>query len=190
MFDKKNHKAQVGEAKNQRFLLASISQKMKKGQIAETMTWVVATIVIIVILSFSILISINIFGDKEFNVERKTDLLATKSLTGFLLTEDSNGVKVFELIKGGEKINDFEGNLALDIFENYYQKKGEYENVWFGINLKGSGYFYRKNDYFGSRPSTRGGDIVIGYSKSSLSKIELNSDKNLELFLVGGKNEK
>lgn len=162
----------------------------KKAQVGETMTWVVATIVIIVVLSFSILISINIFEDKEFEVEKKTDLLVTKSLTGFLLTEDNNGIKVFDLIKNDEKINDFEGNLALDIFKKYYQKEGEYRDVWFGINLKGSGYFYRKNDYFGFRPSTRRGDIVIGYSKSSLSKVELNSDKNLELFLVGGKNEK
>ena len=189
MFNKKNNKAQVGEAKNQRFLLASISQKMKKGQIAETMTWVVATIVIIVILSFSILISVNIFDDKEFKVERKTDLLATKSLTGFLLAEDSNGKKVFDLIKSDEKINDFEGNLALDIFKKYYQKEGEYRDVWFGINLKGGGYFYRKNDYFGGKPITPRGELLIGGRQSVLLNVELNLEKNLELFL-GGENEK
>ena len=184
MFNKKNQR--VCFSKN------SFFPKNHKAQVGETMTWVVATIVIIVILSFSILISVNLFKDKEFNVDRKTDLLATKSLTGFLLTEDKNGKKVFELIKSEEKINDFEGNLALDIFENYYQKKGEYENVWFGINLKGMGFFHRENDYFEKKPSTgKGGDISIGWFRQSvLLKIELNSEKNLELFLVGGKNEK
>ena len=169
----------------------SFFPKNHKAQVGETMTWVVATIVIIVVLSFSILLSINIFKDKKFEVEKKTDLLAVKSLTGFLLTEDTNGKKVFDLIKSDEKIKDFEGNLAVDIFENYYHKEGEYDNVWFGINLKGLGLFHRENDYFKERPLTRkGGDISGGFCESVLLEVELSPDKNLELFLVWEKNGK
>lgn len=160
--------------------------KNHRAQIGETLTWVVATIVIIVVLSLSILVSINIFDDKEFKVERNSDLLVMKSLTGYLLTE-KDGEKVFDLIKSDEKIKDFEGNLALQVFDRYNE---EYDDIWFGINFEGFGL--RKNDYFGLRPSTRTrGDISVGWFRQSvLLNVKLNLDKNLELFLVGGKNEK
>jgi len=68
--------------------------KNKKAQIGETLTWVVATIVIIVILGVSIFIVSLHLKNKNFIVNRKSDLIATKSITSFLI-QDSN----LELIK-------------------------------------------------------------------------------------------
>ena len=71
----------------------------KKGQIGETMTWIVATLVIVVILSISILLTIPLGSEKKINIEDKgKDFLATVSITNFL-SEDIN----VDLIKTNDK---------------------------------------------------------------------------------------
>ena len=71
----------------------------RKAQIGETVTWVVATIAIIIILVISVLVvSIGPFKNREFKEGGTSDLLVTKSFTGYLLTDDGNGV-VFEQLK-------------------------------------------------------------------------------------------
>ncbi len=157
----------------------------KNAQIAETMTWVVATIVIIVVLSFSILVSVNIFDDKEFEVKRNSDLLATKSLTSFLLTE-KDGKKVFEQLKEEENLNDFNGNLALKIFQDFYEK--DYD-VWLGFVYpeKIIGY-WKKNDFFSRPRIQKGGDIGLGYRYFIIEEIKLTNEKSIELMIE--KNEK
>ena len=61
----------------------------KKGQIGETMTWFVATVVVIVILSVSIFVA-QIYSDssEKFYSHSIVDILATKSFFSYLLTED------------------------------------------------------------------------------------------------------
>ena len=62
----------------------------KKAQIGETMTWIVATLVIVVILSISILFTIPLGSEKKINIEDKEkDFLATKSITSFLSKEEN-----------------------------------------------------------------------------------------------------
>jgi len=111
----------------------------KRAQLGETMTWVVATIIIIVILVFSVFMISPITKNKKFESDKKTDLLATKDISSFLL-EDSN----VELIKNSvenenydnfeEKFTAFLKNLqVLDctpgwFFELFVDNKGVRES--------------------------------------------------------------
>lgn len=56
----------------------------KRAQIGETMTWVVATLVIIVVLAVTIGISKTINTDVAFRSDKGKDLFATISITNFL----------------------------------------------------------------------------------------------------------
>jgi len=56
----------------------------KRAQIGETMTWVVATLVIVVVLLISISLSIDIGDDKKaLLIDKKKDFIATMSITNF-----------------------------------------------------------------------------------------------------------
>ena len=81
----------------------------KRGQIGETMTWIIATLVIVVILSISVLVTIPLGSEKKIKIEDKEkDFLATKSITSFLRNETNvellknEDPKVFE-----EKLKNF-----------------------------------------------------------------------------------
>ncbi len=164
----------------------------KKAQIGETITWVVATIIIIVILAFSIFVTSSLTkgkgisgagNGKEIGVINEKDLIAAKSLSSYLLTKDASGEIVFEQIKTEGNLNDFNGELAEAIFEGLYSK--DYSHViWFGV-VKNVGLF--NNDYFGSRGKTvqrKGGDTVPGYYSSVGEKLMLDENKWLELILM------
>jgi uncharacterized membrane protein len=59
--------------------------KNKKAQVSDTITWIVATMIIVVVLSISVFFTISLSGQKKIFLEdREKDLLATKSITGFL----------------------------------------------------------------------------------------------------------
>ena len=59
--------------------------KNKKAQVSDTITWIVATMIIVVVLSISVFFTISLSGQKKLFLEdREKDLLATKSITGFL----------------------------------------------------------------------------------------------------------
>ena len=153
----------------------------KKAQIGETMTWVVATIVIVVVLSFSILLSINIFKDKKFEVEKETDLLAVKSLTGYLLTEDSNGKKVFANLQEAKNLEGERGELAKKIFKVY---TNDFGIIWLGFVYpdKTIGY-WKKNDFFQKPRIKKGGDVGLGYKQFIIEKIKLTDEKSIELMM-------
>ena len=69
----------------------------KRGQLGETMTWIVATLIIVVILSITILVAVPLGSNKQIKIEDKEkDFLATKSITSFL----GNGENV-ELLNNG-----------------------------------------------------------------------------------------
>ncbi len=104
----------------------------KRAVVSETLTWVVATVIIIVILVFSIFITsllaegknlIKDNKDKKFEFENKKDLLAAKSVSGYLLTTDDFGEKVFEQIVEEGDLNDFNGPIGVSIFKNYETEK-------------------------------------------------------------------
>ena len=80
-----------------------INRKYKKAQIGETMTWVVATIIIIVILGIAIFFVQFNLKDRKFIPFLSNDLIVTKSAIGFL-KYDSN----FQLIKNSIKNDNYD----------------------------------------------------------------------------------
>ena len=106
--------------KNHLQVLPILQPKIKKAQIGETMTWIIATIVIIAILIISIYIS-SLLGEaksiipyKDF--ERKNDLLMEKSLFAYFLADKSqiiyNQIKEQELYDDPDnKIKEIKGVL-------------------------------------------------------------------------------
>jgi len=94
----------------------------KKGQIAETMTWVVATIAIVVVLIISIyIVSILSVAKKEIKYneyERETDLILEKSIFAYFLLEESDRIMLYDELVNLEffedlddKIDEVGGNL-------------------------------------------------------------------------------
>lgn len=151
--------------------------KNRKGIIPETTNWVIATIIIIIILIVSITVASFFGGSKEFYLSRFRDPVAAKSLSAYLLTTDDSGKTIFEQLKENETLNDFNGNLALKVFDELYKENYPLDR-WFGINIY-------KNDYFGSRPvSERGGDLYHWRVPTFSEKIKLKEDKWLELVLM------
>lgn len=144
---------------------AAVQRQNKKGEIGKTITWLVATVIIIVILLISVfIVSLNLRKNKrfkEFKEGKIEDLLVVKSLSAYLLTKDASGKNVFEQLRDEEKLNDFNGPLALKIFEGLYKK--DYQ---FGAMI--------------------GVEIGLGETQNGVfEKIQLKEDKNLELLLRG-----
>lgn len=116
----------------------------KKGEIGETITWLVATIIIIIMLLISIfVVSAHFRKYKKFGVCKERDLLVTKSLTSYLLTKDSgreifyhleekeNLGKLFEKRADEEDLGEFGYNLAEKIFSEFYKKEYIAHNFFF-----------------------------------------------------------
>jgi len=155
----------------------------KKAQISDTITWFVATLVIIVILSISIfLVSSSGFFKGSREIETKqTDLLAMKSLSAYLQTE-KDGEKIYDKLKEEGNLNEVNGRLAQNIFSEFYEK--DYPSgVWFGIQ-DDSGYV--SNNYFALQQENwinyLGEDALLNAG----GVIKLTEDKNLVLFLDNG----
>jgi len=95
MFNKKE--------KNQGFSKFAFFPKNQKAQIGETMTWVVATIIIIVLLGISLFVVSMSVKDRKFSVESYNDLFVAKSVSGYLLSS-ADGEKVYQkLIEKSEE---------------------------------------------------------------------------------------
>lgn len=149
----------------------------KKAQIGETLTWIVATVIIIVILLVAIFVASVIGKDKNFNKNfpssNNVDLFAKKSLTAYLLTENNLGVPVYKEIEQTGNLNDFNGKLAKAIFYGLYSE--DYSKIWLGVYTPNEFSKTKVNDYFKGVP----------YSGRGLSdKVQLNKDKYLLLILT------
>ena len=164
--------------------MSSEIKKNKKGQIGETMTWVVATIIIIIILAISIFISSFYLG-KSKKIQESYSWLptagipASKSLFSYMLTLDSEGKTVHSQLKEEDNLNEFSGNLGKKIFLEFYGK--EYPAAWLGM-VNRSHLSITGNDYFGSSLTVKGG--AVGKSDYILEIIRLDEDKSVELFLA------
>jgi hypothetical protein len=163
--------------------------KNKKATVGETVTWLVATIIIVVILIFSVVILGAFFNnDKGIKLEG-VDLLASKSFYSYLLTEDASGEIVYNQLRDVGNLNEFNGELGKEIFEEFYGE--EYLSVWIGFFINRTFLPYVKNDYFGTRPTTvRGGDVYFGerFVPHIIDSIQLDENKSVELVLkVEGK---
>lgn len=168
-FFSKNRNEKTGN-----FLKALSLARNRKAQVATTITWIVATIIIIVILGISMLVTAA-FGKRTYNdndLNERTDLLIAKSLFSYLLTKDSSGKLIFEQLSEQENLNDFNGNLALNVFKKLYSKDYPYE-IWFGIRYNRLGQ--NKNNFFG-KASTEPG-FGVG------EEIKINQGKSIILTL-------
>ncbi len=118
----------------------------RRAQVGETMTWIVATIVIIVILVISIYIAgasgiakKAILG-REFEIKGHNDLLVTKSFVGYLLTKEEGEIEnVFGQmveLNENERIQNIIINpdLAKKIFKEIYNNDYP-DNSWMGFIL-------------------------------------------------------
>ncbi len=131
--------------------------RKKQGQVGETITWVVATIVIIVILSVSIFVASLTGKSKKFEVQRSADLVVTKSLVSYLKTVGPDEVTVYEQLKEAENLDIFTGPLAENVFKKFYEKEDEYMEIW--MSMGDTSY----SEYFGLRPaSTSSGGRTAG----------------------------
>ena len=161
--------------------------KNKTAQVGDTITWLVATIVIVVILVVSVF-AVSLFFDKNKLLKsqffKSADTLASKSLFSYVLTKDGAGDVVYQQLKTEENLNDFNGQLADRVFKKFYEE--EYFAVWLGITLKRTLAPYVSNDYFKSRPAeTRSGDVFgKGPVPHIIENIRLNEEKSIELVLA------
>lgn len=162
--------------------------KNKRAQVGETITWIVATVIIILILTISLSISSFYIGkSKDLSFFKTTDILASKSFFSYLLTKDTEGNMVYEQLKNQENLNEFNGNLGKKIFLDFYAK--EHEGVWVGIITNKPGYLGEpdslSNNYFGDRPKS----IILKESKTPIpnpgifEKIKLNENKFVDFVM-------
>ena len=97
-------------------------QKNKFAQVADTATWVVATIVIIFILMISVYAASKIgrtagvFSGNEKNQE----FLTQQSFQAYLLTKNSNGIAFYNQISSSGKIDSADELIAKALFGKIY----------------------------------------------------------------------
>ena len=130
----------------------------KKAQVGDTITWVIATLIIIVILIISVYIAgllgnlKTIGGGVEGTSFSGFDFLATKSFYGFLVTDN-----FYSQIKTEQKLTEPAGTLAKEIFPMLYGNEGN-KKIWLGVvevsRRMGILRINGENDFFGSRPDT------------------------------------
>ena len=170
----------------------------KKAQVGETMTWVVATIIIIVILGFSLFIAgasdlargiLNL--DKRVEYNEKIDRVSLKSLNNFMLTEVDNE-RVYDYLKDNKALErDDVGELSKKVFMIYNES---YNKIWFGVStldhgVIGSSLNGKDNLYFGKKPGVvyaPGGNIVVRENINQM--VWLDDNYYAELLFIG-KNE-
>lgn len=158
----------------------------KKAQIGTTMTWMLATIVIIILLLISVYIAggsdiaKKLFGlNKEVSYIKSSDVIAEKSFFSYLLCKD-DGQTFYEVLDNDLDFNSENGMLAEKIFKELYDvdagASGEYKAVWVGFYTSKIGLSTNKNEYFGSKPSTRvGGDLYSWHIDSYKEDVGLMS---------------
>ena len=158
----------------------------KKATVGETVTWIVATIIIVIILLVSILATTLYLGkNKKTDFLRPGDSLAPESFFAWLLTENSEGQTVYENLTKEDNLNDFNGNLALKIFDEFYKK--EYSDAWVGIVPHAGPVAFIKNKYFGSEPDIVGDEYYTYYvtrKPSLLQEVPLDETKSIVLVLT------
>ena len=177
-----NKKAQIGNLWN--------SNSSRRGQIGETITWVVATIIIIVVLVFSIFLA-GIYFKEGKNLKssffKSKDVLVSKSMFSYLLTPS-----VHDQLRTEENLNNVNGNLAVRIFKDFYEV--DYPTgIWFGLVVREEIKEERiydilnslSNVYFGARPGgDRGTEISYHFIPYVSEKIKLGENKSVEVVLI------
>ena len=165
--------------------------KSKRAQISEGITWIVATIAIIIILLFSVFITSLISSkDTKIKADYFNSNINQKSFLSYLLTNENSGKTIYSEITAEEKINNANGNLAIKVFRDLY--KDNYIEIWFGISNLGTGVLGGtslngvENEFFGKKPKlTAAGAFGAVASKEADSSVVKFADKKfLEVIFV------
>lgn len=154
----------------------SLYNSNRRGQVAETTTWIVATLIVVVIITVSVFLASLVGQSKTLPVREKIDLFAKKSMISYLLTVD-NGAPVYSQISNEGELNDYTGTLASEIFHELYHG---YARIFLGVREAGSSTAY-PNEYFSS-PSIVLGNAALNSPYAVLYLINLN-DKFVQLGL-------
>lgn len=124
----------------------------------ETLTWVVATLIIVVVLLISIYVAsyLGSLKNKTIQIGSSSDVFAEKSLVSYLMTKGSSGDPVYVQIQNSRNLSDFSGNLAASIFKKLY---GNYykSHIFLGVvDYKKDKENAQINNYFDSGLVARG----------------------------------
>jgi hypothetical protein len=170
----------IKNKKNLRFFNPSISLKSRKGQISEGITWVVATIAIIIILLVSISLTSFYTKDREIKKDFFRDSTNQKTVLSYLLTKEDNGEIVYLDIKKEGNLKDVSGNLALKIFNGLY--KDRYQQMWVGVSSLGEGVISTslngvENEFFGKK-------MLLIHRESYSSLVPFDKTKFFEAIFV------
>ncbi len=178
----------INNKKNQRFFNPSIFPKSRKGQIAEGLTWVIATIAIIIILLISISLTTFYTKDREIKKDFFTDSANQKSVLSYLLTKEPSGEIVYSDIKKEGNLKGASGDIALKVFNGLY--KDNYQEIWIGVSNIGEGAISTslngiKNEFFGTKnPLSDPSSLSVGYTGAYSSIIPLGDNKFFQAIFV------
>lgn len=143
----------------------------KKGEIGETITWMIATIIIIVIILVSVFFVSVISKSNELKkpnfYEEVNIYSAENSLISYALTKDETTGKIIydELLN--KSFSTYSGSFAVDVFKNKIYNN--YSKVWVGFGSESS------NDYFGLK--TIANDFVSKIKLKNVDEFELRLKK-------------
>ena len=165
-----NNKSQ----RNQKFFSNASFTSNLKAQVGTTITWMVATLVIVVVLLISIYVSSLLSKTKDFSSgdfdteDLGYDSLAKKSMFAFLLTNSQGENIVYSQLNNEKDLSEFNENLAFQIFGKIF---GEEFHVGVGINKDIN---YIESNYLGKQNQ-----------EEFLEKIQLKNNNELNLVLEG-----
>jgi hypothetical protein len=156
-------------------------EKNTKAQISDAVTWMVATIVIIVLLGITLYVTSSLGVIKDVSFSKTISLednIADKSLYGYLLTTEGDS-NIYEELSEKKNLSVSNGNLAVNIFKEFYSEGPG--GIWFG-------YMDDSNPYFGTKSTldvvdVAGAALPNFYSK----KIFLKNNKSVELLIREGR---
>jgi hypothetical protein len=160
----------------------------KKATVGETTTWLVATIIIILVLAIAIFISTAYIGKgKNLRSENYKDFLSATSVFSYLLTEDGAGINYYSKLASKTGFDEITGSFAIDIFEGIHKFQDErYKNVWFGFvdkaKIPGD---HIGNEYFGAgvfstEPLIIGGNTQRMFAKTGIERVQITKQLSLE----------
>ncbi|MFZ1970766.1 MAG: hypothetical protein WAU65_01130 [Candidatus Nanoarchaeia archaeon] len=156
--------------------------KSKQAQVSETITWVVATIIILVILIVSTFLASLVGKSKVFPPMNHQDLFAEKSFTSYLLTKDISGLPIYYELGQQGNLSSSNGNLASVLFNSLYE--GYYsKGIYLGLLDSDKQVIGDKNPYFNG-PAAAVVSIESNPAVSTIFyKISLDNNKFVQLIL-------
>lgn len=117
----------------------------RKGQVGETITWIVATLVILFMLIISTYTA-SLMAEKQkilnidFGIFEDNSL--SQSVFAYLLTENDEGKNVFNQLSNDNDFNSFSENLGKNIFEDISE---EGEEVLLRVNSREGSRIFEKS---------------------------------------------